>query len=85
MRITPYFLILALCCFNFSIGQEQNMLLKGRVKNDNLDTFMASVHVLNLSSVEGVSTNTEGEFEIAAKAQDTLYFSYLGFKPLRFR
>ena len=52
------------------------MLLKGRVKNDNLDTFMASVHVLNLSSVEGVITNTEGEFEIAAKAQDTLYFSY---------
>lgn len=83
MRITPYFLILALCCFNFSIGQEQNMLLKGRVKNDNLDTFMASVHVLNLSSVEGVITNTEGEFEIAAKAQDTLYFSYLGFKPLK--
>ena len=83
MRITPYFLILALCCFNFCIGQEQNMLLKGRVKNDNLDTFMASVHVLNLSSVEGVITNTEGEFEIAAKAQDTLYFSYLGFKPLK--
>ena len=65
-------------------AQDQTIrLLKGQVKNDITDQFMSSVHVLNLSSVEGVITNNEGAFEIEAKAQDTLYFSYLGFKPLK--
>ena len=64
-------------------AQEGTTLLKGKVKNDSTDEFMSSVHVLNLSSVEGVITNTNGEFEIAVQAQDTLYFSYLGFKPLK--
>ena len=64
-------------------AQEGATLLKGKVKNDSTDEFMSSVHVLNLSSVEGVITNTNGEFEIAVQAQDTLYFSYLGFKPLK--
>lgn len=64
-------------------AQEGTTLLKGKVKNDSTDEFMSSVHVLNLSSVEGVITNTNGEFEIAVQARDTLYFSYLGFKPLK--
>ena len=79
-------LVTLLLSFHFFLGHAQedsSSLLKGKVKNDITDQFMASVHVLNLSSVQGAITNNEGEFEIEVKAQDTLYFSYLGFKPLK--
>lgn len=62
---------------------QSSVLLKGKVQNDNTEAFMPSVHVLNLNSVEGVITNDKGQFEIAAQVNDTLYFSYLGFKPLK--
>lgn len=64
-------------------AQEGTSLLKGKVKNDNTDEVMSSVHVLNLSAVEGVITDNDGTFEIAVNTQDTLYFSYLGYKPLK--
>lgn len=80
-RLILSFLIIVLTLHN-AFGQETT-LLKGKVKNDVTDAYMSSVHVLNLSSVEGVITDNQGEFEIAVRAQDTLYFSYLGFKPLK--
>ena len=79
LSITLFFF----CSTQPSFCARGTTLLKGKVKNDSTDEFMSSVHVLNLSSVEGVITNTNGEFEIAVQAQDTLYFSYLGFKPLK--
>lgn len=74
---------LLLSAFQFIHAQEGTTLLKGKVKNDSTDELMTSVHVLNLSSVEGVITDRDGNFEIAVQAQDTLYFSYLGYKPLK--
>ena len=74
---------LFLSAFQFIHAQEGTTLLKGKVKNDSTDELMTSVHVLNLSSVEGVITDRDGNFEIAVQAQDTLYFSYLGYKPLK--
>ena len=84
MRYSLHLTLFLLCSLSLVYAQEQtSRLLKGQVKNDITDQFMSSVHVLNLSSVEGVITNNEGTFEIEVKAQDTLYFSYLGFKPLK--
>ena len=74
---------LLLSALQFIHAQEGTTLLKGKVKNDSTDELMTSVHVLNLSSVEGVITDRDGNFEIAVQAQDTLYFSYLGYKPLK--
>lgn len=83
MRVTSFSTILLIFFTTALLGQQKSVLLKGKVKNDSSDEYMSSVHVLNLNSVEGVITNTKGEFEIAVQAQDTLYFSYLGFKPLK--
>jgi hypothetical protein len=41
---------------------------------------LESVHVVNLNQVKGTITNPEGKFTIPAAVNDTLYFSYLGFK-----
>ena len=73
---------LFLSAFQFIHAQEGTTLLKGKVKNDSTDELMTSVHVLNLSSVEGVITDRDGNFEIAVQAQDTLYFSYLGLQAV---
>ena len=76
-------LIIFTIAFNLVSAQDQTSLLKGRIKNDSTDEYMSNVHVLNLNSVEGVISDSKGNFEIAVKSRDTLYFSYLGFKPLK--
>ena len=38
---------------------------------------------MNLSKVVGTITDKEGVFEINASVSDTLYFSYIGYKPLK--
>tara|TARA_B000000557_G_scaffold228286_1_gene199756 strand:- start:350 stop:1120 length:771 start_codon:yes stop_codon:yes gene_type:complete len=76
-------LVVFTIAFNLTSAQDQTSLLKGKIKNDSTDEYMSNVHVLNLNSVEGVISDNEGNFEIAVKSKDTLYFSYLGFKPLK--
>lgn len=46
---------------------------------------LESVHVINLNKVVGTITNKKGEFAITAAVNDTLYFSYLGFKSQKIR
>ena len=82
-------MIKRLYLFLFSIywmmvmGQEQIQYLNGIVENDATGFPMESVHVLNLNMVEGTTTDKKGNFEIHAQVNDTLYFSYLGYKSLK--
>jgi len=55
------------------------------VVNAQTDEPLESVHVVNLNQVIGTITNEEGEFTIMAAVNDTLYFSYLGFKSQKIR
>ena len=53
------------------------------MENESTGLPMQSVHVLNLTQVIGTTTDPKGVFEINAKTNDTLYFSFLGYKPLK--
>ena len=78
--------ILIFCLVISSIAEAQvseRQILKGIVENEITETIMKSVHVLNLNTIVGSITNQEGVFEIRAQVNDTLYFSYLGFKPFK--
>ena len=55
------------------------------VINAQTDEPLESVHVVNLNQVIGTITNERGEFSIRAAVNDTLYFSYLGFKSQKIR
>lgn len=55
------------------------------VINAQSDTPMESVHVVNLNQVIGTITNEDGAFSIIAAVNDTLYFTYLGFKSQKIR
>ncbi len=44
---------------------------------------LENVNIVNLNQVIGTATNVKGEFELRAKANDTLHLSYLGFKSIK--
>ena len=75
------FLLTTLFCFS----QEITTSVKGVVINSADDTPLESVNIVNLNEVVGTATNDKGEFEIKAKPNDTLHFSYLGFKSIKVR
>ena len=69
---------------SFAFGQEMTTV-KGVVINATEGVPLESVNIVNINQVKGTITNSRGEFEIKAKATDTLHFSYLGFKSIRVR
>ncbi len=73
------FLILSITTY----AQEETV--SGKVLNAATDQKLENVHIVNLTQVIGTITNSEGDFNIKAKVNDTLYFSYIGYKPLRVR
>lgn len=64
---------------------QESTTVKGVVMNSSDDLPLESVNIVNLNQVIGTSTNVKGEFEIKANANDTLHFSYLGFKSIKVR
>ena len=75
------FLILAT---DVSLGQD-HVLINGKVLNDADDAPLENVNIVNLNSVKGTTSTSEGDFAIRATVNDTIYFSYLGFKSIRVR
>ena len=72
----------------FSLGvsaQEEEDIVTGIVLNAANDVPLENVNIVNLNQVKGASTNARGEFEIPATVNDTLFFSYLGFRTIKVR
>ncbi|MDG2475992.1 MAG: carboxypeptidase-like regulatory domain-containing protein [Flavobacteriaceae bacterium] len=81
MKKIIIFITLTLSTLTFS--QEQIESVKGKVQSETSKSILQNVHVLNLTKVKGVITSGKGEFEISAQVNDTLYFSYIGYKSLK--
>ena len=64
-------------------SQDSLQIFRAKVEDQSTGLAMQSVHVVNLNEVSGTTTDLSGQFEIMAKVQDTLYFSYIGYKPLK--
>ncbi len=83
------FIFLALCSTQI-YGQdddsnEVDQKIKAVVINAQNNEPMESVHVINLNQVIGTITNEKGVFSITAAVNDTIYLSFLGFKPQKIR
>jgi len=78
-------LLLIILLFAGFIGFAQDSSVKGTVINVSTSKPLENVNIVNLSQVTGTSTNSNGEFEIKAEPNDTLHFSYLGFKSIKVR
>ena len=78
------FLTLSICLLcTFIYSQDSKNRVRGKVQSESSQSSLQNVHVLNLSKVVGTITDNEGVFEINASVADTLYFSYIGYKPLK--
>ena len=60
-----------------SNAQEERVVLRGELINEEQST--EDIHVINLSSRRGTLSDAFGQFEIEAKANDTLLISSLIF------
>ena len=80
-----YILFIALFLIVANTFSQENNTIKGTVMNDADDKLLENVNIVNLNQVKGTTTNEKGEFTIKAAVNDTLYFSYLGFKSIRVR
>lgn len=69
--------------FYFSFSQEGT--ITGVVQNAADDRPLENVNIFNIGSIKGSISKVNGTFEIDAKVNDSLYFSYLGFKPFKAR
>lgn len=78
--LVPLFILFSL----YTFSQESDMI-SGKVLNAANDVPIENAHIVNLNQVQGAVSNAEGDFQIRAKVNDTLYFSYLGFKSIQVR
>lgn len=77
--------LLLIVCSTLAWAQEEEGTISGQVLNDANDRPLENVNIVNLNQVVGTTTSRTGEFKIKAEVNDTLYFSYLGFKSIRVR
>ena len=82
MRFNNWLFYFCFLLFQLSFTQERVI---GIIENDADSKPISNVHVINLNSVVGTISNKEGVFEINANVNDTLFFSYLGFKSIKVR
>lgn len=80
LSILSFFLIL--CSANVLHAQD---IVNGKVLNAANDLPLENVNIVNLNQVKGTITTSEGDFEIQATVNDTLFFSYLGFRTIQVR
>lgn len=70
---------------SFAQEADSTEVIRGRVLNAANDLPLEGVNIVNLNDVIGTSTAQEGEFQIKASINDTLFFSYLGYKSIEVR
>jgi hypothetical protein len=79
------FLSLFLILSNLIVGQNDTLtsILQGTVVHNETKLPISNVHVINTTKIRGTITDGNGFFEVNAKLNDTLLFSYLGFETIK--
>jgi len=68
-----------------TVTQKGTYSLKGRIISITDKKPLQSAHIVNLNSVHGTVTNNNGQFEIPASANDTIFISYIGYQSIKLR
>jgi len=84
--MNKYWVLIVGVFFFFSVSAQDIMItIRGEVKKSADNKSMPNVSVINLNTIKGAISNSKGEFEIDGRLNDTLYFSFIGFKPFKTR
>ena len=65
--------------------QDVDRKLRGRIVSITEKKPLQSAHVVNLNSVEGTITDSEGKFEVPAQVNDTVFISYIGYQSIKLK
>lgn len=76
-KLLFFFLIFPIVVFS-----QNDTIIKGKVVSES--SLLEGIHVVNLSSRQGVVTDSRGYFQIKAKISDTLQFSAVNLKARRY-
>jgi hypothetical protein len=68
-----------------TIGKSYLKYLTGRVISNTDQKPLPSAHILNLNTVEGTITSSDGTFTLGAAVNDTIFISYLGFQSVKLK
>ncbi|MFK7781870.1 carboxypeptidase-like regulatory domain-containing protein [Psychroserpens sp.] len=80
LQLLVFFFFTTIICF----AQDPTSVM-GTVIDVSTDLPLDRVNIVNLNQVIGTSSNDKGVFEIKANVNDTLHFSYLGYKSIKVR
>ena len=83
MRYFVVFIFILVSNFCFAQSDSLVTLIKGTVIHSETKLPMGNVHVINTIRVKGTVSSPSGTFEIAAKVNDTLLFTYLGYETVK--
>lgn len=75
-------LFLLFISLSTSVFSQENFV-KGSVFNTQTHLPLENVNIINLNQLKGTTTDFKGDFSIRASVNDTLYFSFLGFKSIK--
>lgn len=68
-----------------TIPVQNTHTLKGKIISITDKKPLPSAHIINLNSVRGTITNNDGQFEIPAVVNDTIFISYIGFQSIKLK
>jgi len=85
MKYFVVFLFLVFSTKTFSQTDTLTTQISGTVIDSEIRMPMNNVHVVNTTLVRGTVTGKDGHFDIYARANDTLLFSYLGYETIKVR
>ena len=78
----PKKLLFFFLAFPFLIFSQNDTIINGKVVSES--NLLEGIHVVNLSSKQGVITDSRGYFQISVKVYDTLQFSAVNLKATRY-
>ncbi|MEO0059871.1 MAG: hypothetical protein RLZZ312_1518 [Bacteroidota bacterium] len=85
MKYTIQIILLLLSTFVFAQDKEVIQLIKGIIKSENTSKTVSNANIININMMKGSVSDQKGEFEIAARVNDTLHISFLGYKSINVR
>lgn len=83
MMKNTYLKILVLLMSTFAFAQNGEKLIKGKIVTGQIP--VENVEVINISNQSTTTTNSKGEFQISAKANDPLIYSNSNYENVRKR
>lgn len=85
MKHLLYLLLSLFSTIAFSQGSPVVQMISGTIKSEITTKPIGNATIINVSMMKGSTSNDKGVFEIAARVNDSLHISFLGYKSINVR